>query len=205
MNKKVAVFVEMKSEIPDVLLKSRDKIVNIHGNDVITIASGIGQRYTKPVAERVCREFNPDVLVKLGFCGAIDKSLSRSDLVIVSNIRHKEREINTNLDRCPAAVATANKLVCHFGKMQTVNLPAFSQRGISPDISAVDMEAFVIAEVGLKFDIPVVIVKAVSDIVPKKFSFLALWHNIRVIKGSCKIGKGKLNSFVEEFLLTLTE
>ena len=204
MSKRVAVFVEMEFEIPDALLKSRDTIVNIHGHDVITTTSGIGQRHTKTVAERVCREFNPDVLVKLGFCGAIDTSLRRSDLVIVGNIRHQEREISTNLDRCPAAVATAHKLVCHFGKMQTVNRPAFSQRGISSDISAVDMEAFTIAEVGLKFDIPVVIVKAVSDIVPKEFSFLELWHNIRVIKDSCKIGKSKLNSFTKEFLLTLS-
>jgi len=204
VDNKVAVFVAMKSEIPDVLLKSRGKIVNVHGHDVMTTTSGIGQRHAKAAVERVCREFNPDILVKLGFCGAVDGNLGRGDLVIVSHVRHRAREIHTNLDRCPAAVATANKLFCHFGKMQTVNLPAFSQRRISPDISVVDMEGFVIVEAGLRRAIPVVIVQTVSDIVPKRFSFLALWRNIRAMKGGCQTGKDRLNSFVNEFLLTLT-
>ena len=200
MNKTVAVFVAMKFEIPNILLQSKDKIVKINNNNVITTISGISQQYTKSVVERICYQSSPDILIKLGFCGAVDKNLRRSDLVVVNEIRYKRKKISTSFDKCHAAIATFNKLGCHLGKMQTVDQLAISQKGIYPDISAVDMEAFVVAKVGSEFNIPVVVIKAVSDIIPERFSFLALLYNIIAITNSCKIGKNKLNLFMHEFL-----
>ena len=88
----------------------------------------------------------------------------------------------------------------HVGKLQTFNWPVLSRARVSSDTLAVDMEAFAIAQTAANYRMPAIIIKAVSDIVPKHASLIGLLNLVRSFKINSKKARARLSMNVKKII-----
>ena len=88
----------------------------------------------------------------------------------------------------------------HLGKLQTSNWPVLSRARVAGDTLAVDMESFAIAQTAAKYQIPAIIIKAVSDIVPKHASLIGLLNLVRSFKINSKKARARLSMNVKKII-----
>ncbi len=81
----------------------------------------------------------------------------------------------------------------HVGKLQTFNWPVLSRARVDGDTFAIDMESFAITQTAAKYHIPAIIIKAVSDIVPKHVSLISLLELVRRFKTNSKGARAHLS------------
>jgi nucleoside phosphorylase len=193
----------MRAEIPNIFY-DKSSVYQIGDHAIKVAVSGIGQKRARNTTKKVCTGFQgfyPDFLIALGFCGATRHDLDIGHLIIANRLSYRDQEIelqNVNLDK------VINPLVgteYRIGKLQTFNWPVFSRKRVSNDTFAVDMESFAIAETSRKYQVPAMIIKAVSDIVPEHRSLHSLLSFVRTIGGNTKTAKIKLNEFVKKTFL----
>jgi nucleoside phosphorylase len=107
-----------------------------------------------------------DLAVNFGVCGALEKSAELSSVVLMDTVaavlHHQRRPIR--LESLPAA----NNETIAGGRLVTHGVPVFDSRVAARlasrfDASYVDMEAWEVANFFKQLEIPVAVVKAVSD------------------------------------------
>jgi len=181
----IALIVAMRTEIPH-MLKNTNGIFRIGDKAIRLAVSGIGPKKARRTTQQVCTGslgFIPDLLINAGFCGAARDELNVGHLIIANLLAYRDRVIqpeNSPIEKVGNLLVGSEYRV---GKLQTFNWPVLSRARVSGDTLAVDMESFAIAQTAATYQIPAIIIKAVSDIVPQHaglFSLLTLLRNLKI-------------------------
>lgn len=197
----VGFIVSLHSEVP-FLFRDTSIVHQMYDNLIKVVISGIGQKRAGKKTESLCENkerFFPEYIINLGFCGAANDELSIGDFIIANRLSYNNQEIqlkNMYIDKVKEAFQGTK----HFtGKLQTFDWPVFSRSRIYEDTLAVDMESFAIGETSMKYQIPVIVIKVVSDIVPKKVSAKNLWYQLKSIINNKRHVQSQINEFVKHY------
>ena len=162
----------------------------MNGKDVVLLRSGIGKVNAAMSTTILLQVFKPDVVINTGSAGGFDPKLNVGDVVISSEVRHHDVDVTAfgyeygQVPQMPPAFLADEKLVdiaevCakKIDAIQVVKgLIATGDSFMSdPErvesirvkfngLQAVEMEAAAIAQVAYQFNIPFVIIRALSDI-----------------------------------------
>jgi nucleoside phosphorylase len=194
----IGLIVAMRAEVPH-MLKNTTGIYHIGDNAIRVAVSGIGLKRARRATQQVCTGslgFLPDLLINSGFCGAVRDKLDIGHLIIANRLAYREREIQLQNSPIEKVVDLLVESEYHVGKLQTFNWPVLSRSKVAGDTLAVDMESFAIAQTAAKYQIPAIIIKAVSDIVPNHASLISLLNLVRRLKINSKKARARLSLFV---------
>jgi nucleoside phosphorylase len=198
----IGLIVAMRAEVP-YMLKNPNGIYQIGDNVVRVAISGIGQKKARRATQRLCTGslgFLPDLLINSGFCGAVRYKLDIGHLVIANRLAYQGREIQLENSPVEKIVGLLEKSEYHVGMLQTFNWPVLSRSMVTGDALAVDMESFAIAITAAKYQIPVVVIKAVSDIVPEHASLIRLLNLVRSLRSNSNTARDRLSINVNKIL-----
>jgi nucleoside phosphorylase len=163
---------------------------------VAVVICGVGQKRAGVAAERLCAEFHPKLLLSLGTCGAAGAGLAVGELLLAERVVHRGQAIATT-GPCAQELGRllAGRLAIQTGEVETVDRPAFSRRGLRATTLGVEMEAYAIAQVAARHDLPALVVKAASDIVPEKPGLGSMLEWLRQWRASFELAKRTINKF----------
>ena len=179
----IGLIVAMRAEVPH-MLKDTNGIYRIGDNAIRVAVSGIGLKRARRATQQVCTGslgFIPDFLINSGFCGAVRDKLDIGQLIIANRLVYRDREIQLENSLIEKIVDLLDESEFHVGKLQTFNWPVLSRAKVAGDTLAVDMESFAIAQTAATYHIPTIIIKAVSDIVPKQATLISLLNQVRIL------------------------
>jgi adenosylhomocysteine nucleosidase len=195
-----------KIEISDTITiaNSEFTIGRLEDKEVVLLKSGIGKVNAAIGTTILLEKFNPDLVINTGSAGGYDADLNVGDLVVSSEVRHHDVDVTAfgyeygQVPGLPAAfigdekfadltVNVANKVLDQQVKKGLIvtgdsfmNDPVRVDfvRGKFDNLIAVEMEAAAIAQVCHQFNIPFVVIRALSDIAGKEsdVSFDAFIH-----------------------------
>jgi len=199
----IGLIVAMRAEVP-YMLKNTTGIYQIGGNAIRVAVSGIGLKKARRATQQVCTGslgFLPDLLINSGICGAVRDKLDIGHLIIANRLAYRDREILLETSPIEKVVDLLVGSKLHVGKLQTFNWPVLSRARVAGDTLAVDMESFAIAQTAAKYHIPTIIIKAVSDLIPKYAGLISLLSQVR----SLIIDSGKTRSCLSMNLKKIIE
>jgi adenosylhomocysteine nucleosidase len=165
----------------------------IDGVDVVLLQSGIGKVSAAIGTALLIDNYQPDVIINTGSAGGFAPSLTMGDVVISSEVRHHDADVTAfgyemgQMAGQPAAFIADEKLisVAEQAVKQTESLHAVKGlictgdvfvcspdkqnyiRQHFPHTVAVEMEASAIAQTCHQFNVPFVVVRAISDVADK--------------------------------------
>lgn len=165
-----------------------------NGKEVILLKSGIGKVNAAMSTTILLYEFKPDVVINTGSAGGYDPALEVGAVVISDEVRHHDVDVTIfdyeigQVPQLPAAFKSDERLmklaeesVSEIGEHQfSVGLicsgDAFMNdpqrveqvRTHFPNMKAVEMEAAAVAQVCYQFNVPFVVIRALSDIAGKE-------------------------------------
>ncbi|OMP67607.1 5'-methylthioadenosine/S-adenosylhomocysteine nucleosidase [Domibacillus epiphyticus] len=165
----------------------------LRGVDAVLLRSGIGKVNAAMTTAVLIHEFKPDVIINTGSAGGLSPELQVGDVVISTEVRHHDVDVTAfgyeygQVPQLPPAFQADERLVqiaaaCAEGDdvktvkgliatgdsfmSDPVRVQSIAEKFI--DLQAVEMEAAAIAQVAHQFNIPFVIIRALSDIAGKK-------------------------------------
>jgi nucleoside phosphorylase len=196
----LALIVAMRTEAP-YILKHATGICRIGDNAIRLAVTGIGPKKARRATQQVCTGslgFMPDLLINAGFCGAVRNGLDVGHLIIANLIAYRDRVIRPAISLIEKAAGLLAGSNFQIGKLQTSNWPVLSRAGVSGTTLAVDMESFAIVQTAAAHQIPAIIIKAVSDIVPQHAGLLSLLSLVRSLKINTTQARARLNVTVNK-------
>ncbi|TNH07465.1 5'-methylthioadenosine/S-adenosylhomocysteine nucleosidase [Testudinibacter sp. TR-2022] len=162
---------------------------SLHGADVALVQSGIGKTAAAMATTALILLTKPDCVINTGSAGGIAADLAIGDVIVSTETAYHDADVTAfgyakgQLPGCPATFASnqalielAQKVVQAQGKSAVNGLICSGdlfcndQQQIArikadfPAAVAVEMEAAAIAQVCFSFDLPFVVVRAVSDV-----------------------------------------
>ena len=198
----IAFVVAMRTEIPPMWANTTG-FTRIGDNVIRLAVTGIGPKKARRTTQQVCTGslgFIPDLLINAGFCGAVQNELNLGHLIIANLLAYRDREMqleNSPIEKVANLLAGSEYRI---GKLQTFNWPVLSRAKVSGDTLAVDMESFAVAQTAARYQMPALIIRAVSDIVPQQaglFSLLALVRNFKI---NTRKAKAQLSVIIKKIL-----
>ncbi len=195
----IALIVAMRSEVPHIL--RANGIYQVGHNTIRLTLSGVGLKRARNATQQVCSGslgFHPDLLINSGFCGAVAKGLKVGHFVIADRLGYRDQEIDSSKRTVDKVGDLLVKSEYHVGKLQTFNWPVLSRSRVPRDTLAVDMESFAIAQTAAKFRIPLIIIKAVSDVVPEHLSLAGLVTLARNFRVNTQKARARLNKILKQ-------
>lgn len=199
----VGLICAMKIEVPKIISEVVEKEVvemrRIGENNIGVIVSGIGLDNAKQAAIRLCRVVEPDYLLCLGWCGAA-KDFQIGQLLMAESVSFDGKEISLKSERLEQTKKSLAEEDIDFkaGKFETFDIIVTSRNNISQGVIAVDMESYAVADVAEKNKIPLIVLKFVSDIVPKDKPSLVKYPYIFLKLGiNLFLTKRKINQFAQ--------
>ncbi|PSW19021.1 5'-methylthioadenosine/S-adenosylhomocysteine nucleosidase [Photobacterium sanctipauli] len=166
----------------------------LNGADVVLLQSGIG-KVSAAVGTAVLLEiFQPDVVLNTGSAGGFDSSLNVGDVVISTEVRYHDANVTAfgyeigQMAQQPAAFLSDSKLMDVAEQALASMENTHAVRGLIctgdefvctperqafirehfPAVIAVEMEAAAIAQACHQFNVPFVVVRAISDVADKE-------------------------------------
>lgn len=166
----------------------------LRGVDVILLRSGIGKVNAAMTTSVLIHEFQPDVIINTGSAGGLSPELQVGDIVISSEVRHHDVDVTAfgyeygQVPQLPAAFIADARLVQIAAACAEVDQKVKTVKGLIAtgdsfmndpvrvraiaekftDLQAVEMEAAAIAQVAHQFNVPFVIIRALSDVAGKE-------------------------------------
>ncbi|QTM00908.1 5'-methylthioadenosine/S-adenosylhomocysteine nucleosidase [Mannheimia sp. ZY171111] len=166
---------------------------NINNTCIALLQSGIGKVSAAMGTTLLIQLTQPDIIINTGSAGGLNPTLNVGDILISTEVRHHDVDVTAfgyeigQLPQNPAAfkpneqlVKLAQKeakkagfnvvsgLICSGDAFINGNEKINEIRQNFPNVVAVEMEAAAIAQVCHGFNVPFVIVRAVSDVADKK-------------------------------------
>lgn len=164
------------------------------GQEVVLLKSGIGKVNAAMSTTLMLQKYQPDVVINTGSAGGFDQNLEVGAIVISNEVRHHDVDVTVfgyemgQVPQMPAAFRSdaalmemAQKAVEEVGEhAYAVGLIATGDsfmndaerveqvRGYFPDMKAAEMEAAAVAQVCHQFEVPFVVIRALSDIAGKE-------------------------------------
>lgn len=163
----------------------------IKGVEVVLLQSGIGKVAASVGTTILISDFQPDVVINTGSAGGFDSSLNLGDVIISTEVRHHDADVTAfgyeigQMAGQPAAF-TADKelielaekaltgqhavrgLICTGDTFVCTPEAQTRIRRNFPSVIAVEMEASAIAQTCHQFNVPFVVVRAISDVADKE-------------------------------------
>ncbi|MCG3729186.1 5'-methylthioadenosine/S-adenosylhomocysteine nucleosidase [Vibrio cincinnatiensis] len=165
----------------------------LHGADVIVLQSGIGKVSAAIGTALLLNDYQPDVIINTGSAGGFEPSLTMGDVVISSEVRHHDADVTAfgyemgQMAGQPAAFKADEKLITIAEQALASMQNKHAVRGLIctgdafvcteerqtyirqhfPSVVAVEMEASAIAQTCHQFQVPFVVVRAISDVADK--------------------------------------
>ncbi len=161
----------------------------LQGVDVALLKSGIGKVAAAIGATLLLETCRPDKVINTGTAGGLAAGLSIGDIVISSAVCYHDADVTAfgyqpgQMAGCPVAFVADPALILLAERcVQQLNLTASSGlictgdsfingvaplahiRATFPDVAAVEMEAAAVGHVCHQFNIPFVVVRAISDV-----------------------------------------
>lgn len=166
----------------------------LNSADVVLLQSGIGKVAAAVGTAVLLETFQPDVVINTGSAGGFDASLNLGDVVISTEVRHHDADVTAfgyeigQMAGQPAAFKADEKLMAVAEKALTAMEDKHAVRGLIctgdtfvctaerqefirkhfPSVIAVEMEASAIAQACHQFQVPFVVVRAISDVADKE-------------------------------------
>ncbi len=166
----------------------------INDVDVILLQSGIGKVAAAVGTTILLDEYQPDVVINTGSAGGFDATLNLGDVVISTEVRHHDADVTAfgyemgQMAGQPASFAADAKLMDLAEKALAQKEGTHAVRGLIctgdafvctaerqafirqhfPSVVAVEMEASAIAQTCHQFQVPFVVVRAISDVADKE-------------------------------------
>ncbi|ASU15486.1 5'-methylthioadenosine/S-adenosylhomocysteine nucleosidase [Actinobacillus pleuropneumoniae] len=192
----------------------------INNTQVALLQSGIGKVAAAVGTALLLELTKPDMIINTGSAGGLDANLNVGDIVISTEVRHHDADVTAfgyekgQLPANPAAFLPNEQLVSvALKETQTAGFNAVSGlicsgdvfvngaekiaqiRQDFPNVAAVEMEAAAIAQVCHAFNVPFVVVRAISDVADKE-SHLSFDEFLPLAaKNSSEIVVAMLNNF----------
>ncbi|MCW9732248.1 5'-methylthioadenosine/adenosylhomocysteine nucleosidase [Avibacterium sp. 20-15] len=160
----------------------------INGKNIALLQSGIGKVAAAMGTTALLQLANPDVIINTGSAGGVATGLKVGDVVISTQTAHHDVDVTAfgyvkgQLPNCPArfnsdenltalaekvALAQGQKvhkgLICSGDSFIHGGEPLAQIKQHFADVTAVEMEAAAIAQVCHAFNVPFVVVRAISD------------------------------------------
>ncbi|WP_430367882.1 5'-methylthioadenosine/S-adenosylhomocysteine nucleosidase [Staphylococcus aureus] len=157
--------------------------------EVVITQSGIGKVNAAISTTLLINKFNPDVIINTGSAGALDESLNVGDVLISDDVKYHDADATAfgyeygQIPQMPVAFQSSKPLIEKVSQVvQQQQLTAkvglivsgdsfigsVEQRQkikkVFPNAMAVEMEATAIAQTCYQFNVPFVVVRAVSDL-----------------------------------------
>ncbi|WLV23640.1 5'-methylthioadenosine/S-adenosylhomocysteine nucleosidase [Aciduricibacillus chroicocephali] len=165
----------------------------LEGADVVLLKSGIGKVNAAMATAILAERFAPDFVINTGSAGGFSSKLEVGDLVISENVVHHDVDVTAfdykygQVPGMPEVFAADTKLIemteeavksidlgYEVGLIATADTfmadparVAFAREKF-PNMIAAEMEAAAIAQVCWQYNIPFVIIRALSDIAGKE-------------------------------------
>lgn len=166
------------------------------GHEVVLLKSGIGKVNAAMSTTILLQHFKPDAVINTGSAGGFDSTLEVGAVVISDEVRHHDVDVTAfgyemgQVPGLPAGFAADEKLrklaeeaVEELGQHQFATgliatgdsfmsdpVRVESVRTQFPQMKAAEMEAAAVAQVCHQFDVPFVVIRALSDIAGKESS-----------------------------------
>ncbi|WP_375751313.1 5'-methylthioadenosine/S-adenosylhomocysteine nucleosidase [Vibrio sp. HN007] len=166
----------------------------LNGVDVVLLQSGIGKVAAAVGTAILLDQYAPDVVINTGSAGGFDSSLNLGDVVISTEVRHHDADVTAfgyeigQMAGQPAAFKADEKLMQVAEEALKQIGDTHAVRGLIctgdtfvcteerqnfirthfPSVIAVEMEASAIAQTCLQFEVPFVVVRAISDVADKE-------------------------------------
>lgn len=192
----------------------------INNTQVALLQSGIGKVAAAVGTALLLELTKPDMIINTGSAGGLDANLNVGDIVISTEVRHHDADVTAfgyekgQLPANPAAFLPNEQLVSvALKETQTAGFNAVSGlicsgdvfvngaekiaqiRQDFPNVAAVEMEAAATAQVCHAFNVPFVVVRAISDVADKE-SHLSFDEFLPLAaKNSSEIVVAMLNNF----------
>lgn len=167
---------------------------NLKGINVVLLKSGIGKVNAAMSTTILLQQFQPDYVINTGSAGGFLQSLNVGDVVISTDVRHHDVDVTAfgyeygQVPGLPAAfqadkllIDAAVQAVHQLENVQVVkgtiatgdsfmNDPKRVEfvRSKLSELYAVEMEAAAVAQVCYQFNVPFVVIRALSDIAGKE-------------------------------------
>lgn len=140
----------------------------LNGNRVIMVADGAGMQRAGAATDVARRHVRPDVVVSVGFCGAIDPDFNLGDVFVASGVIDPE-----NRKRYAAAKVLTNASSAGGGDILSVDRVASTAAEKyelqSTGARAVEMEAAAVASRAETWSVPFYCIRCVSDTADESF------------------------------------
>ncbi|MDG6775432.1 5'-methylthioadenosine/S-adenosylhomocysteine nucleosidase [Glaesserella parasuis] len=165
----------------------------INNTDVALLQSGIGKTASAMGTALLLQLAKPEMVINTGSAGGLDANLNVGDIVISTEVRHHDVDVTAfgyekgQLPANPAAFM-ANEQLAQIAIKETEKAGFNAVSGLIcsgdlfvngsdmiarirndfPSVKAVEMEAASIAQVCYAFQVPFVVVRAISDVADKE-------------------------------------
>lgn len=162
--------------------------------DVVLLQSGIGKVAAAIGTSLLLAQHQPDCVINTGSAGGFDASLNLGDVVISTEVRHHDADVTAfgyeigQMASQPAAFVADKQLMDAAEQALTLMKDKHAVRGLIctgdtfvctperqqfirkhfPSVIAVEMEASAIAQACHQFNVPFVVVRAISDVADKE-------------------------------------
>ncbi|MDP0382665.1 5'-methylthioadenosine/S-adenosylhomocysteine nucleosidase [Glaesserella parasuis] len=165
----------------------------INNTDVALLQSGIGKTAAAMGTALLLQLAKPEMVINTGSAGGLDANLNVGDIVISTEVRHHDVDVTAfgyekgQLPANPAAFMANEQLaqiaiketekagfnavsglICSGDLFVNGNDMIARIRNDFPSVKAVEMEAASIAQVCYAFQVPFVVVRAISDVADKE-------------------------------------
>ncbi len=186
----------------------------LEGVDIILLKSGIGKVNAAMSTAILLEKFQPDYVINTGSAGGFAKNLEVGDVVVSTEVAHHDVDVTAfgykygQVPRMDARFQADEKLVtlamevCKdenigVGKGLIVTGDTFMNdpkkvdfvQSHFPDMQAMEMEAAAVAQVCTLFNVPFVVIRALSDIVGKESNITFDQFLPKAVESSSRIVK----------------
>jgi len=190
MNKTIAILGAVSEEIAGIkrkinifgrvrLDKSEAWFGKWHGKNIVLVRTGVGRKRAQNTTHQVINKFNPEVIISIGYAGALTEGLNVGDLFVASTILSSESDSKSfemgdqkNLKWLELAKNTQppENFKLKVGRLITVDMVVHTPEAKKElrnefGAEAVEMETLEIALLTCANKIPFISIRGISDAV----------------------------------------
>lgn len=154
--KDISLLIAQPDELPTMLPHSLTTRIAV---------TGVGPTSAREFMSRLLVQGAPEQIIVLGYCGCVCDDVSIGTVMIAESCSHAGKTIRL---KPPEKLLRKFKAVKYeFAAYESFAHVVTSRRDVAKGTEAVDMESFFLAEAAIKYHVPILIAKTVSDIVPE--------------------------------------
>ena len=154
----IVLVVAVHKEIPASFYEAKGPIARV-------LVSNVGPQKASLAMRQVIDSRKPDMFVCLGLCGGVQDDLAIGEVIIADKVCWQGQELELEID--PVLIKLLDGQINYRqGKFETFADMVSDRNLVSPKTVAVDQESYFYVKEAQSANIPIMVIKSVSDIVP---------------------------------------